>query len=111
MYLHKGELRPGRQSTPVQCLKDQLLTRCLWCTLQSCSNYNLVYVSFLINFGYGQNVADGLNLAFHSIAATGPEITQARHPCASSSPALHLSTLQTSSLLTWLSGMRCHMSW
>ncbi|CAL5228206.1 g11293 [Coccomyxa viridis] len=42
----------------------------------SCTNYNLVYVSFLINFGYGQNVANGMNLAFHSIAATGPEITQ-----------------------------------
>ncbi len=47
--------------------------------LQSCSNYNLVYISFLTNFGYGQNVADGLNLAFHSISATGPEITQARY--------------------------------
>ncbi len=46
---------------------------------QSCTNYNLVYVSFLINFGYGQDVANGMNLAFHSIAATGPEITQACH--------------------------------
>ncbi|CAL8461580.1 g1111 [Coccomyxa elongata] len=42
----------------------------------SCSNYNLVYISFLNNFGYGQNVANGLNLAFHRISATGPEIIQ-----------------------------------
>ena len=46
---------------------------------QSCTNYNLVYISFLVKFGYGQDVANGMNLAFHSIAATGPEITQARH--------------------------------
>jgi chitinase len=35
-----------------------------------------VYISFLINFGYGQDVSQGINLSFHSVSATGTEIPQ-----------------------------------
>lgn len=55
--------------------------KCVCLYVQSCTNYNLVYISFLVNFGYGQDVSKGMNLGFHSIANTGPEITQAcNHP-------------------------------
>ena len=65
---------------PVSGSEDQISSF----SAQSCTNYNLVYISFLVKFGYGQDVANGMNLAFHSIAATGPEITQVPHsylPC------------------------------
>ena len=43
--------------------------------MQACSKYSIVFVSFLYKFGNGQDVSKGIDLAFHDIGGTGPDIT------------------------------------
>jgi hypothetical protein len=46
--------------------------------LQACQSYDIIFVSFVANFGsLGGFYADvsQINLAFHDVTSTGPDIT------------------------------------